>query len=179
MPRLCMSLPPRAATAQRLPRPFLVVCSIPTYSSSQIVMQDEDDIGLAFASKRTSTTSLALTRTSTPISEAGSTSNLSIRTMNDATPRKQRHLSLPRSPSSPDVTTISLPMAVTPVRTVSRSKTLHANAGRSLQASTSTNTSIPTLEGVVFEENKLQALRKWILGIAVGSYDAERCSSPP
>lgn len=144
-------------------------------------MQDEDDIGLAFASKRTSTTSLALTRTSTPISEAGSTSNLSIRTMNDATPRKQSHLSLPRSPSSPDVTTISLPMAVTPVRTVSRSKTLHASAGRSLQASTSANisTRVPTLEGVEFEEAKLGALRKWILGIAIGSYDEELYFSTP
>lgn len=138
-------------------------------------MLDEDDIGLAFASQRTSTTSLASTRAGTPISisEQSSSSHLSIQTMDDATPRKQKHFSLPRSPSSPDVKTVSLPPAITQIKTVSRSKTLHVNAGRSLQASTSTNTSIPTLDGVVFEEDKVRALRKWILGIAIGSSDTE------
>ncbi|EIM91458.1 DUF1630-domain-containing protein [Stereum hirsutum FP-91666 SS1] len=77
-------------------------------------------------------------------------------------------------------------MAVTPTRTVSRSKTLHASAGRSLQASTSVNTStsIPTLDGVEFEEAKLGALRKWILGIAIVNFDLElgpslTCVFPP
>ncbi|KAI0067175.1 DUF1630-domain-containing protein [Artomyces pyxidatus] len=99
---------------------------------------------------------------STSATNPASTANLQQVVPTSAVTPRRRLSSTPRSPSSPDLTRIALP-PILPIKTLTRSRTLPRRSPTSAQFN------IPTLEGVTFEADKLESLRRWILGLAIGT----------
>lgn len=122
-------------------------------------MEQETDIGLESSSRAASLSSLDSTS-----NIASSMSNLQLLEVPAATPRRDLDHAT-RSPSSPE---LLLRPALPPLRStksLSRSRTLPPKSPQKFL-----HPVIPTLEGVEFGPEKLQRLRRWILGLAIGTY---------